>query len=166
MGGSGGRRGDVERWSQFHDDLAERLAEVRATAAGRPVVIYAHSLGGLIATGYLLTDRPKPDLAVLSSPALDSTLPGWKKRLAPVLSRVAPTARIPNGFKGETLSRDPSVAARTVDDPFCVKFSTARFGAEGLAEQARVLRELLPRVRDPDARPARRGRRAGARVGV
>ena len=23
MGGSGGRRGDVERWSQFHDDLAE-----------------------------------------------------------------------------------------------------------------------------------------------
>ena len=34
-GGSGGRRGDVERWSQLHDDLAERLAAVRARA-GRP----------------------------------------------------------------------------------------------------------------------------------
>jgi alpha-beta hydrolase superfamily lysophospholipase len=138
MGGSGGRRGDVERWSQYHDDLAERLAEVRAGAAGRPVVIYAHSLGGLIAAGYLLTDRPKPNLAVLSSPALDSALPGWKKRLALVLARFAPTYAIANGIKGETISRDPAVAARTVDDPFCVKVSTARFGAAALAEQARV----------------------------
>ena len=47
MGGSGGRRGDVERWSLYHDDLAERLAEVRTSAGRRPVVLYAHSLGGL-----------------------------------------------------------------------------------------------------------------------
>jgi alpha-beta hydrolase superfamily lysophospholipase len=141
MGGSGGRRGDIERWSQYHDDLEERLAEVRAGAAGRPVVVYAHSLGGLIAAGYLLTARPKPDLAILSSPALDSTIPGWKKQLASVLARVTPTARIANGFKGETISRDPSVAARTVDDPLCVKFGTARFGAAALAEQARVRHE-------------------------
>src|SRR5436309_15884717 len=49
MGGSGGRRGYVERWSLYHDDLAERLADVRNSAGGRPVVLYAHSLGGLIA---------------------------------------------------------------------------------------------------------------------
>src|SRR5829696_5169695 len=91
MGGSGGRRGDVERWSLYHDDLAERLAEIRMSAGGRPVAIYAHSLGGLIAAGYLLTSRPRPDVAVLSSPALDSALPGWKKRIARPLARVAPT---------------------------------------------------------------------------
>ena len=125
-------------WSQYHDDVAERLAAVRASAGGRPVILYAHSLGSLIAAGYLLGDHAKPDLAVLSSPALDSTLSGWKKRFAPVLARVVPTAAIPNGIDGETLSRDPSVAARTVDDPSCVKVSTARFGALGLAEQARV----------------------------
>jgi acylglycerol lipase len=141
MGGSGGRRGDVERWSQYHDDLGERLAAVRTGAGGRPVILYAHSLGGLIAAGYLLGDRPKPDLAVLTSPALDSTLPGWKKRIAPMLARVAPTIGIANDIKGDTLSRDPSVAARTVDDPSCVKVSTARFGAEALVEQARVRHE-------------------------
>ena len=141
MGGSGGRRGDVERWAQFHDDLGERLAAVRAGAGSRPVVVYGHSLGGLISAGYLLGDWPKPDVAVLSSPALDSTLPGWKKRLAVVMARIAPTLAIPNGIDGETLSRDPSVAAKTVDDPFCVKVSTARFGAAGLAEQARVRHE-------------------------
>ena len=141
MGGSGGRRGDVERWSQFLDDLGERLAAVRAGAGDRPVVLYGHSLGGLDVAGYLLSDRPDPDLAVLSSPALDSALPGWKRRLAEVLARVAPTTSIPNGIKGETISRDPSVAARTVNDPFCAKASTARFGAAALAEQARVRRE-------------------------
>ena len=35
-GGSEGRRGDVERWSQFHDDLAERLAAVRAVSTAGP----------------------------------------------------------------------------------------------------------------------------------
>jgi alpha-beta hydrolase superfamily lysophospholipase len=141
MGGSGGRRGDVEHWSQYHDDLAERLAEVRAGAGGRPVVLYAHSLGGLIAAGYLLSGRPKPDLAVLSSPALASTLPGWKKRLSVVLARFAPSYELAIGVRGETISRDPSVAAKTVDDPLCAKVSTVRFGAAALAEQARVRRE-------------------------
>ena len=138
MGGSGGRRGDVERWSQFHDDLGERLAIVRAEASGRPVALYGHSLGGLIVAGYLVSDRPRPDLAVLSAPGLDSTVPGWKKRLATGLSRVAPTFSVPNDIDGRTLSRDPSVAARTADDPLCVKASTVRFGAEAFAEQARV----------------------------
>lgn len=138
QGGSGGRRGDIEEWSQFHDDLAERLAVVRVGAAGRPVVLYGHSLGGLIAAGYLLSDRPKPDIAVLTSPGLDSELASWKKALAPVLGRLVPTLAIPTGIKGETLSRDPSVAARTVDDPFCVKVATTRFGAEAGAEQKRV----------------------------
>jgi len=138
MGGSGGRRGDVERWSQLHDDLAGRLAVVRAGSAGRPVVLYGHSLGGLIVAGYLLTDRPAPDLAVLTSPALDSTLPTWKKRLAPILARVLPTLAIPIGIDGSTLSRDPSVAAATVHDPLCVKVSTTRFAAEAGVEQERV----------------------------
>ena len=141
MGGSGGRRGDVERWSQFLDDLGERLAVVQAGAGDRLVALYGHSLGGLDVAGYLLSDRPKPHVAVLASPALDSAIPVWKKRLAMVLARVTPTVAIPNGIKPETLSRDPSVAAKTADDPFCMKASTARFGAAAIAEQARVRRE-------------------------
>lgn len=141
-GGSGGRRGHVDRWSQQHDDLEERLRAVRGSAAaGRAVVLYGHSLGGLVVLGYLLTDRPKPDLAVLSSPALDSTIAAWKKALAPVLGRLAPTLAIPNGIDGSTLSRDPSVAAKVRADPLASKASTARFGAEAFAEVARVRRD-------------------------
>ena len=141
-GGSGGRRGHVDRWSQLHDDLGERLAAVRLAAAGRPVVLYGHSLGGMIVLGYLLSARPKPDLAVVASPALDSRLPGWKKAIAPVLGRIAPTLAIPNGIDGRTLSRDPAVAEKAAQDPACARTSTARFAAEGFAEQARIRREL------------------------
>lgn len=139
MGGSGGRRGDIEWWSQLHDDLAERLAAVRGASPGRPVVIYAHSLGGLISAGYLLTDRPKPDLAVLSAPALGDAIPAWKRSLVGAVARVRPTLDIPNDIDGTTLSRDPSVAAKTADDPFCVKTSTARFAVAAFHEQKRVL---------------------------
>lgn len=147
-GGSAGRRGHVDRWSAYHDDLALRLAAIRGVGAGEeagegrdlPVVLYGHSMGGLIVAGYCLPAgaRPAPDAVVLSSPGLDSTLPGWKKLLAAVLGRLVPHYEIPNDIDGSTLSRDPAVAARTILDPGCVKVSTARFGAEGLREQARV----------------------------
>jgi len=142
QGGSGGRRGHVERWSQQHDDLEERLAAVRAGAEGRPLVLYGHSAGGLIAAGYLtLPDRPMPDLAVLTAPALASALPGWKLSLARVLGRVTPTVGIANDFDPATLSRDPSVGERAAVDPMTADSTTARFGAEALREQDRVRRD-------------------------
>lgn len=137
-GGSDGRRGHVDRWCEYHDDLGKRLAAVRHAAGGRPVVLYGHSMGGLVVAGYCLSDRPGPDVVVLGSPGLDADLPDWKKVAARVLGRLAPTMGIPNGIQGAWLSRDPSVGARTVDDPRCAKVSTARFGAEALREQARV----------------------------
>ncbi len=137
-GGSGGRRGHVDRWSQYLDDLGERLAAVRAASGGRPVALYGHSLGGLIVASYCLSARPKPDLVVLSSPGLDSTLPGWQKAIAPIMGRLLPTLAIPNAIDGSTLSRDPAVAAKTAVDPRCVKVSTTRLGLESFREQARV----------------------------
>jgi acylglycerol lipase len=140
-GGSAGRRGHVERWSQLHDDLAERLRAVRLAAGDRPVVLYGHSLGGLIVLGYLLSARPMPDLVVVTAPALESTLVGWKKVVVPILGRIAPTLAMPNGIDGRSLSRDPAVAEKVAKDPACARASTARFASEALAEQARVRRE-------------------------
>lgn len=141
-GGSGGRRGDAQRWSKLRDDLAERLEAVRAAAGPRPLVLYGHSMGGLIVLGYLLDDRPRPDVVVVTSPALESTLAGWRKALARLLARLLPTLPIPNGIDGSMLSRDPGVAARVAADPAVTRTSTTRFGAAGLAEQVRVRNEI------------------------
>ncbi len=137
-GGSGGRRGHVDHWSQFHDDLAERLAAMRVGAGHHPVVLYGHSMGGLVVAGYLLSDRPKPTVAVLTSPGFDSTIAAWRKTTARVLGRIAPTLAVKNDFDGSILSRDPSVGAVYEADPARTRVTTTGFGAEGLAEQARV----------------------------
>ncbi len=144
FGGSAGVRGHVDRWTDLHADLAGQLAATRAAAPDLPLVLYGHSMGGLIALGYVLSaalDR-LPDRLVLTSPALDSTIAGWKKGLAPLLGRVAPRLRLPNGITPGILSRDPAVDARNRTDPLMVTSSTARLGAEGFAEQERLRRML------------------------
>jgi len=140
FGGSGGHRAYVDRWSQYHDDLEERLAEVRSAAPGVPVVLFGHSMGGLTALGYVLADppRPLPDLLVLSAPAIDAVLPVWKRTLAGVLGRTVPRFALANKFSKGALSSDPAVEAAYLVDPIAVHRTTARLGSELLREQRRV----------------------------
>jgi len=148
FGASGGRRAWVDRWSRFHDDLAERMTAGRTAAAGGPVVLYGHSLGGLVALGYALSDRPKPDTLVLSAPALDAEIPAWKRALAGVLGVVAPTLAVKNALNTAVLSRDPQVGVAYLADPLNHHFTTTRLGAEFIREQARC-RAALTDLRVP-----------------
>lgn len=150
FGGSGGRRAFVERWGVTHDDLEDRLAAVRAVADGRPVALFGHSLGGLLALGYALAEptRLPPDALILSAPALDSTVPAWKRLLAGLLGAVAPTIRVRNDFDAALLSRDPTVAEEYVADPLNEHRTTARFGSLVFDEQKRV-RSSLARLAVP-----------------
>lgn len=144
FGGSAGRRAYIERWSLNHDDLEEVLLAVRRGAPDRPVALFGHSLGGLIALGYVVSDRlrPMPDAVVLSAPALAATIPGWKRVLVRVLGLVAPTMTVKNDLDGTLLSRDPAVGVGYLADPLNVHVTTTRFGAAALAEQVRVGAEL------------------------
>lgn len=141
FGGSGGPRAYVERWSQLHDDLDSQLDPIRL-AGPAPVVLFGHSLGGLVALGYVLADWPPPDLLVLSAPAIEAEIPIAKRLAALVLGRVAPNLRVPNGLRGADLSRDAEVGERYVSDPLNEHRTTTRFGMEALREQGRVSRSL------------------------
>jgi acylglycerol lipase len=140
FGRSGGHRAYVDRWSQYHDDVEDRLAEVREAARGLPVVLYGHSMGGLIALGYTLADppRPLPDLLVLSAPAIDAAVPAWKRRLADVLGGTMPRFAIANTFPAGGLSSDPAIEAAYRADPIAVHRTTTRLGVSLFREQDRV----------------------------
>jgi alpha-beta hydrolase superfamily lysophospholipase len=148
FGASGGRRGHLARWDDWLDDVAEALQRVRGEAPGRPLVLLGHSLGGLVCLSYAESERPQPDLLVLSSPALASSVPGWKQRAARILGRVAPTLPIANSIKGSDLSRDPAVGVDYVADPLNQPATTAGLGRLILEAQDRAVRSVK-RVRVP-----------------
>ena len=138
FGASGGRRGDVRSWRLLLDDLAGRLGAVRR--AGVPLVLYGHSMGGLLCAEYAESERPQPDLLVLSSPGLDSGHPTWLRWAAAVLGRLLPWVSVSGGDNFSVLSRDPAVGAAFREDPLVVNRQTFRFGREAFAAQARTRR--------------------------
>lgn len=126
FGRSGGRRGHVDSFGQYLDDIEDRLAERRSLAV--PVVLLGHSLGGLMVANYLIGSRPQPDLAVLSSPALAAEVPLWQKVAAPALGRIAPKLFVPSEIDGVGLSRDVAVQEAYTADPLLVAGATAGMG--------------------------------------
>lgn len=138
FGASGGPRASVERWSQLHDDVEERLVAIRAAAPARPLVLYGHSLGALIALGYVLDGRSRPDLLVLSAPAIGANIPRWQRILVGSLRRVAPGLLLSNRFDVDALSSDPGVRGRYLSDPLNQHKSTVRFAHAAFSEQRRV----------------------------
>lgn len=140
FGGSGGRRAFVDSFDRFLDDVEDQLAELRTL--GVPVVLFGHSMGGLVCADYVTSGRPLPDVLVLSGPALAATVPPVQRFLAPFLGRVAPTLRIPSHIDGSVLSRDPAVGAAYLADPDNVLFVTARLGAELIARGPQVVARL------------------------
>ncbi|MEM7339234.1 MAG: lysophospholipase [Actinomycetota bacterium] len=139
-GQSGGRRGHVEAFSEFLDDVEDLIAERREL--GVPVVLIGHSLGGLIAAHYMTERRPSPDLLVLSAPALRAEVPVWQRLLAPILVRLVPRLFVPSNIDPTILSRDEAVQQAYADDPVRVGGGTVRLGHESFGAMERTVAGL------------------------
>jgi acylglycerol lipase len=128
FGGSGGRRAYISDFDQFVDDVADQLAEVRAL--GLPTVLYGHSMGGLVALLTVLEHRaPRPDLLLLSGPALETGIPGLLRVATPLVARVAARLPVPSPIAGDVLATDPEVAVAYFADPANVTVTTPALGA-------------------------------------
>ncbi len=136
FGESGGPRAHIDSWDQFLDAVEHDIAEARSI--GLPVVLYGHSMGGLISLSYALSDRPAPDLLILSAPALDADVPKWQRMLAPIISKIAPKLGIPATINGEDLSRDDAVGEAYFADPLRTPKDSAMLGALFFQEMEQV----------------------------
>lgn len=125
-GASGGARWDIDDWTRFHAQIQSHIEWARAQ--GKPVVLLGHSLGGNLVVGYVLSDRPQPDLLVCSAPAFGGGA-GWQRALAPISARLIPKLAVPSALKGEQLSRDPAVGEAYFADPLVHTSATSRLGA-------------------------------------
>lgn len=126
FGETAGPRGHVDGFEVFLDDVEDMMRELRDK--GLPVVLLAHSMGGLIAFSYTVSNRPKPDVLLLSGPAIGADVPRWQRIAAPVIGRIAPKTFIKSEFDGSLLATDPDVGEVYRDDPLRVTGSTAGLG--------------------------------------
>jgi alpha-beta hydrolase superfamily lysophospholipase len=117
-GESGGVRGGLPSDNRLLDDLADVMDSTRARMdRTTPLILFGHSLGGLVAARHVsLGVRPVQGL-VLSSPALDPGLNVIQKLLLAVLSRMAPDFRVGNGLNPGLISHDPAEVQAYRNDP-------------------------------------------------
>ena len=124
-GASGGDRVDLQTFDEYLGDLEVLLASIDDD---KPVIVYGHSMGGLIATSYGLSNRPQPDFYVLSAPALSANVPFVLRASVKVLGKLRPNMRMANSITGDQLSNDPKVGEAYFADPLVESKPTLRFG--------------------------------------
>lgn len=141
-GQSPGARGFIERFDIYLDDLRAAYTRARDLAPGKPIVLLGHSHGSLITLRALCSDNPpQVACAIVSSPYLGLRLavPAYKKVLARVASRVAPSLAQPNALRVEDLTSDKAKQAERLADKLCFDVATARWYTEASAAQSFVL---------------------------
>ncbi len=139
-----GRRGHALSFDEFVGDLDAVAALAAADHPALPLILLAHSHGGLIALHAL--SRPQGSspcswaAAVLSSPFFGIALPVplWKRALGKGLSRLIPTLQLPTEISPEVVSHDPDVVAAYKTDPLMSYVASARWFTEALAAHARA----------------------------
>jgi len=118
-GQSAGRRGHVDAWSQWTDDISAFVREVESQTGGE-VVPLGHSFGGTALLSTVIAGKlPHSKRFIVSSPALKAkvVVPRWKINVGHMASRVMPGLTMSNEVDAGTLSRVPEVVTAYKTDP-------------------------------------------------
>ena len=149
-GASDGEGGFVPRFSAFLDGMSELLTLVEVNHGDTPRLLLGHSMGGLIATLFLIERQQAFVAAALSGPAIlpaepPSRFTVWISRF---LSRFFPRLGVLS-LDANGVSRDPAVIAAYQADPLVYGGKIgARLGKEFMDAMA-VAQADAPKIRLP-----------------
>jgi alpha-beta hydrolase superfamily lysophospholipase len=166
-GETNGPRGDFPSWAKVRDQIVPAMFTATRGLPDQPlelpVVLFGHSMGGVMALDHALAHPRGLAALVLSAPALRTTMPPWWKLALANAARVAtPSAGFPNGLDLEGLSRDPEVVRayredRRVHDrisprtyfAFMEAAQRCRQGIRGLQVPTLMFQGMADRLVDP-----------------
>jgi len=110
-----GQRTRIDQFKDFTDNIKIYFDHIQSWYQGLPIILFGHSMGGLISTNYLLDYQSELSAAVLSGPPLilpdivSRTVSGLIAKFAPWLGllRINPN----------DVCRDQKVVQAYIDDP-------------------------------------------------
>ncbi|SDZ29782.1 lysophospholipase [Evansella caseinilytica] len=131
QGTTSGARGHVKSFQQYIAVVKRWLEEARTYQL--PIILFGHSMGGLISIHTTLSLKKKelPDVLLLSSPCLGlkNEPHRLKKAAASFLNIVSPGMRFSSGQSGMG-TRDEAMRQRDAADPLLIKRVSVRWYKE------------------------------------
>jgi alpha-beta hydrolase superfamily lysophospholipase len=149
-GQSGGRRGHVDRFDEYLDDLELQWRRVRQAAGARKTFLLGHSHGGLIS---ILFQRRNPEGLsglILSAPYLELALKPSPMKVftSKMVGKVIPWLPVKNEIQPELLTRDPELQRKVMKDHLYNQVVTPRWFTESNRAQAEAF-ALAPQIKLP-----------------
>jgi alpha-beta hydrolase superfamily lysophospholipase len=145
-GESDGKRGHVDMWLRYFEDVQSIMS-----AVGRPMAILAHSMGGLVTLHSMMHPlTPTVRCVSLSNPLISpyEFPPKVKIWAGKILSKIMPSFSLSNELKAEMISRDPEVVESYKNDDHVFTTYTARWGAEAI-KQFGIVSDYAPQFKIP-----------------
>jgi alpha-beta hydrolase superfamily lysophospholipase len=142
-GKSDGDREMVQRFDDFTNTLRIFYSMVEEWQAGVPIFLLGHSMGGTIASYYLLDHQVDFKGAIISAPLVKvgDSVSRATITMSKILSKIAPKMGV-MALDVNGISRDPKVVEVYVNDPLVFHGKTpARIGAELLSAMMRITAE-------------------------
>lgn len=139
-GKSDGSRVYVQQFEDFIHTLELYFEMIKEWQPGKAVFLFGHSMGGLIATIYLLDHQQDFKGAIISGPGVKvpDNISGFTVFMGKILSVLLPKAGIIQ-LDASAISRDKTVVEAYLNDPLVYTGkTTARLAAEMLKAMQRV----------------------------
>jgi len=149
-GRSKGKRGYIERFSCYIDDLALFLDLVRSRHPENMIFIIGHSIGATIAATFAINHQDEINGLVLSGTVIKpgTSLSRVKIMMANLLSFILPKVGV-DRIDASTISRDKAVVNAYRNDPLVYRGRiSARVGAE-LIRAMQSLTHQMPQIKLP-----------------
>lgn len=118
-GKSEGLKGHADSVEILMQDVDELLKQASIRYPGLPLILYGHSLGGILALYYGLMRKPDIKGVLVTSPALHSSLEQqpFKVLAAKVLGALVPKVTLASGLDVHAISHDSKVIEAYNVDP-------------------------------------------------
>ena len=140
-GKSSGKQGHINDFEQYSDDL--RIVIEKYSKEGLSNHLLGHSLGGVIAAGFLIRNPDIIDRCIISAPGFEKKIPPnpVKAFIGKLLANITPQLTLWNEIEAEWICRSEKIVSDYQKDPLVHDRVSAKFFTSFLAERALVEKE-------------------------